>query len=53
MKKEYFLVAKDDKTGKPYTWGFYFKSIEAAKMSLLPGTWAVDQDGNKVAEKSR
>lgn len=50
MTKEYSLVAKDSK-GKQYIWGYFFKSVEAARQALLPGTWAIDEEGNKVAER--
>lgn len=48
---KYHLVAKDDKTGKQYLWGFDFPSIETAKNALLSETWAIDDNGVKVAER--
>ncbi len=49
---KYHLVAKDEKTGKPLLWGFDFGSLSAAKSALLPGTWVIDDDGFKVAERA-
>ncbi len=51
MTSEYYLVANDEKTGKPFIWGFHFPSVKKAKAALLPGTWAIDEEGNKVAER--
>lgn len=47
---EYYLVAKDD-AGKQFIWGFHFPTIEKAKAALLPNTWVIDEEGNKVAER--
>lgn len=47
----YRLVSRDEKTGRPFFWGFDFVTIEAAKAALLANTWVVDDNGKEVARR--
>jgi hypothetical protein len=48
---EFYLVANDEKTGKPFVWGFHFPTLESAKRHLLPNTWIIDQHGKEHFRK--